>query len=68
MKLDDFLRMNPMERNQYIDEHGLSDEQRQELLRVNRIISSMLRMDSYRRGKLKRFKYIVRLFVSWLLR
>jgi len=60
--------MNTAERHQYIQEHGLSEEERQELFRVNKIISSMLQMDSYRKGNLKKFKYILRFFIGWLMR
>jgi hypothetical protein len=68
MSLEKFLRMNASERHQYITEHGLSEEERQELLQVNKIISSMLQQDSHYRSERKQFKHIIRFIISWLLR
>ena len=52
---EDFLRMSTVERNEYVARcGGLFDEQRQELLSLNRIIASLLQQDAYWRGQMMR--------------
>lgn len=47
MTLFDFQKMAPGERVAYVREHGLSEEQRQELLRLNEIIATLLQQDAF---------------------
>ena len=49
----DFVRMSPVQRIEYVREHGLSNQQREELLKMNRMIASLMREDAFWAGQRK---------------
>lgn len=61
--LFDFLQMSPWERQEYVQDNGLSGQEREELLRINSVIASLCRMDAYRNGGGQPFKGEIKISV-----
>jgi hypothetical protein len=47
----EFLQMQPCERIAHVQQHGLTKQERQELLKLNSVIASLLQQDAYKRGQ-----------------
>jgi hypothetical protein len=61
----DFVRMSPVERIQYVREYGLSHEQKEELLQMNRVIACLMREDAYWAGQKKVYVHRIRIVKRW---
>ena len=62
---DDFRKMSPAERCQYVKEHGLSIQQRKELLEANKIIAALFQQDAYWAGQHGRVERTLRFEFRW---
>lgn len=51
---DDFLRMSAVERNEYVMRNGLTEEQKTELLSLNKIIASLIQQDCFWHERMRR--------------
>ena len=61
----DFVRMSPVERIDYVREFGLSDEQKEELLKMNRIIASLFQQDGFWSGQRKVHMHRITIVKRW---
>jgi hypothetical protein len=62
---EEFVRMSPVQRIEYVKQHGLSIEQRKELLQINRLIASLFQQDAYWAGKHGRVERTLRFQFRW---
>lgn len=62
--LFDFVKMSRSERFEYVQHHGLTEEERKDLLEMNKIITALFREDAYIRGGGKPFKGTIEVAVE----